>query len=173
MYLASRKLHIWPHKSYNSGSPVPYSVMSNTTHNTVTTRSQQVCVCVHEISELDRVVKTVLNRFVSRKQTKQVKNASQTPSDFYQQVIIAILYRENISSSQDQSLFQIKQAEPNQSIDRVFYKHPFKQSCQFRHSGTVPIVLSQGPNTFSRAQVSYIPLRLKITLFFVPLCFAS
>ena len=26
---------------------------------------------------------------------------------------------------------------------------------------------------FSRAQVSYIPLRLKITLFFVPLCFAS
>ena len=48
MYLASRKLHIWPHKSYNSGSPVRYSVMTNTTHNT--TRSGQVCfVCLRAL----------------------------------------------------------------------------------------------------------------------------
>ena len=65
-------------------------------------------------------------------------NAPQTPSDFYQQFIniIAILYRENISSRLVAVLVSSRQ---NQSIAIFVYKHYFKQRCQFRHSGTVQI----------------------------------
>ena len=97
-------------------------------------------------------------------------NNPQTHSDFYQQVIIAILYRENISSRLVAVLDQVGRT----SLSTVFFINTFlNRAANLDILGRSRLYSIKAQIRFSRAQVSYIPLSLKITLFFDPLCFAS